>query len=135
MTTGEFIKKLRCGNNVYDKKMSQEELGAALIPPVNRAAVNKWETGMVENIKKTHIQQIAQMFGVPPCELMCFDIQFEPPHTSQTENLIEKIQKEFGNHAVLLLQQFNDLNKEGKQKALEIINDLVEHPKYTNQNK
>ena len=46
--------------------MSQEELGAALIPPVNRAAVNKWETGMVENIKKTHIQQIAQMFGVPP---------------------------------------------------------------------
>ena len=57
MTMGEYIKELRTGNNVYGKKWTQEELGAALNPPVNRAAVNKWETGLVENIKRKHIQQ------------------------------------------------------------------------------
>ena len=52
MTMGEYIKYLREGGNVYGKKWTQEELGQEFTPPVNRAAVNKWETNRVENIKK-----------------------------------------------------------------------------------
>ena len=130
---GEYIKKLRSGNNIYGRKWSQEELGAALNPPVNRAAVNKWETGLVENLKKTHIQQLAKMFGVKSCDLMCFDDQFDSAKISEEVKVIEQVQSLFGKDAVQVLQLFNDLNEDGKQKAIETISDLVEHPKYANQ--
>ena len=129
---GEYIKKLRTGDNIYGRKWSQEELGAALNPPVNRAAVNKWETGLVENIKKTHIQQLAKMFGVKSCDLMCFDDQIDSSKLSEEVKVIEQVQDLFGKDAVQLLQLFNELNELGKQKALEDITDLTEHPKYTN---
>ena len=132
MTMGEYIKKLRSGHNIYGRKWSQEELGAALNPPVNRAAVNKWETGLVENIKRTHIQQLAKMFGVTPTELMCFDDQVDSSKVSKEVKVIEQVQDLFGKDAVQLLQYFNELNEDGKQKVLEAIGDLVDHPKYTN---
>lgn len=131
MTMGEYIKELRTGNNVYGKKWTQEELGAALNPPVNRAAVNKWETGLVENLKKTHIQQLATMFGIKPCDLMCFDDQIDSSQIAEEVKIIEQIQKHFGKDAVQLLQYFNELNINGRQKALEDIGDLTELPKYT----
>ena len=132
MTMGEYIRKLRNGDNIYGRKWTQDELGSALNPPVNRAAVNKWETGMVENIKRTHIQQLANMFGITPSELMCFDDQIDSSKVSEEVKVIESVQGEFGKDAVQLLQYFNELNEDGKQKALETISDLADHPKYTN---
>lgn len=131
MTMGEYIKKLRTGNNTYGRKWSQEELGSALNPPVNRAAVNKWESGQVENLKRTHIQQLAKIFGVKPCELMCFDDQIDSSKISEEVKVIEQVQNVFGKDAVQLLQYFNELNDLGKQKALEDLDDLTELPKYT----
>ena len=127
---GEYIKKLRSGDNIYRRKWSQEELGAALNPPVNRAAVNKWENGTVENLKRTHILQLANMFGVTPSELMCFDDQFDSSKISEEVKVIEQVQKTFGTDAVQLLQLFEELSGTGKQKALEEISDLTDHPKY-----
>jgi transcriptional regulator with XRE-family HTH domain len=132
MTMGEYIKKLRSGDNIYRRKWSQEELGNALNPPVNRAAVNKWETGIVENIKRTHIQQLATLFGVTPTELMCFDDQIDSSKVSEEVKVIEQVQQLFGTDAVQLLQLFNELNEDGKQKAIKDLDDLVDHPKYTN---
>ena len=132
METGNLIKHLRTGHNIYGKKWTQAEIGAALNPPVNRAAVNKWETGMIKNIKKHHIQQLATMFGVTPTELMCFDDQIDSSKVSEEVKVIEAVQSLFGKDAVQLLQYFNELNEDGKKKALESISDLVDHPKYTN---
>lgn len=129
---GEYIRHLRTGHNVHGRKWSQEKLGAALNPPVNRAAVNKWETGMVENIKRTHLQQLAKLFGVKPCELMCFDDQIDSSQITKEVKVIEQIQDLFGKDAVQLLQYFNELNESGRQKALDAVSDLVDHPKYTN---
>ena len=67
-TMGQYIRELRTAEG-----LSQEELGKMLTPPVNRAAVNKWETGQVENIKRNHIQQLAKHFGISPAKLMCFE--------------------------------------------------------------
>lgn len=128
---GEYIKKLRSGQNVYGRKWSQEELGSALKPPVNRAAVNKWESGQVENIKRNHIQQLANLFGVTPCELMRFDDQIDSSKLSEEVKVIEAVQGAFGKDAVQVLQYFNELNEIGKQKALEDLEDLTELPKYT----
>lgn len=82
-------------------KLSQEELGEKLIPKVQKAAINKWEKGTVENIKRTHIQQMATIFDLSPCELMAFD---STPQSSAKE-------KE-------LLDIFQLLNKEGQEEVL-----------------
>ena len=132
MKTGNLIRHLRTGNNTYGKKWTQAEIGAMLNPPVNRAAVNKWETGMIKNIKKHYIQQLADIFGVTPTELMCFDEQIDSSALSDEVKVIESVQGQFGKDAVLLLQYFNELNEDGKQKALKDLPDLTEHPKYIN---
>ena len=132
MQTGDYIRFLRTGNNQFGKKMTQAELGAALNPPVNRAAINKWESGMIKTIKKVYIQQIADIFGVTPTEIMCFESKYDEMEISEEVKVIEQIQMTFGKDFVKILQHFNELNEEGKQKAIETIIDLTEHPKYTN---
>ena len=47
MTMGEYIKQLRT-----EREWSQDELGKKV--GVNRAAVQKWEKGSVENIKRNY---------------------------------------------------------------------------------
>lgn len=126
MTMGQMIKYYR-----EEIQLSQEELGQSLDPPVNRAAVNKWETGQVENIKRTHIQQLARKFGITPCELMCFDDKFDTPLLAEQVKTLELIQKHFGKDAVQLLQYFQELNAVGQSKALEDIDDLTQLSKYT----
>lgn len=85
MTMGTYIKQLK-----EEMGISQEELGKSLNPPVN-----KWETGQVENIKRTHIQQLAKKFGVSPCELMCFDDRFDSAKAAEETKAIELVQKHF----------------------------------------
>lgn len=131
MTMGEYIKKLRTGENKYGLKWSQEELGHSLNPPVNRCAINKWEKGRVENIKRTHIEQLSKLFGIQPSELMCFESRFDENQISEEVKTIEAVQNLFGKDAVQLLQHFMELNDIGKQKALEDLVDLTELSKYT----
>ena len=126
MTMGEMIKYHR-----EQMKLSQEELGKMLNPSVNRAAVNKWETGQVENLKRTHIQQLAKKFGISPCELMCFDDKFESPMLAEQVKALELIQKHFGKDAVHILQSIQKLNDLGREKALEDLDDLTQLSKYT----
>ena len=63
MKTSEKIKFLRTR-----KGMTQEELGNAI--GVKKAAVNKYETGRVVNIKRSTLQKLADVLGVPPAQLL-----------------------------------------------------------------
>ena len=126
MTTGEYISKLR-----KELNLTQEELGHKLVPPVNRGAVNKWEIGRVVNIKRTYIEQLANIFGVEPIDLMCFESKFDEEQISEEVKVVEQIQSVFGKDAVQLLQHFMELNELGKQKALTDISDLTQLSKYT----
>lgn len=125
MTMGNYIKYLR-----QNMGFTQEELGKKLDPPVNAAAVNKWETGKVENIKRSHIMQLSEIFGVRPSELMCFDEKYDSAVLSEEVKTIELVKKHFGTDVVKLLQYFQELNTQGKEKALDDLDDLKEHPKY-----
>ena len=131
MTMGEYIKTLRCGGNKYGRAYSQEELGKMLNPPVYRSAVNKWEMGLVVNIKRDYIEQLATIFGVEPTDLMCFESRFDEKQISEEVRLAEQITKYFGKDSVRLLQYFSELNDSGKRKALNNIVDLTEIPKYS----
>lgn len=131
MTTGEYITWCRMGNNKYGKEWSQEELGQMLNPPVNRSAINKWESGMIKNIKKSYIEQLAKIFGISPGSLMCFESMYDEGQISEEVATIESVQKLFGRKAVLLLQYFAELNDIGKEKLLNNAVDMTELSKYT----
>lgn len=61
---------------IRDKRLqlglTQEELGKMI--GVQRAAINKYETGTVENMKRSTIKQLSLIFEVDPKWLMAFDI-------------------------------------------------------------
>ena len=63
MNTSEKIKMLRT-----QKGLSQEELGK--IVGLQKAAINKYETGRVVNIKKSMLQKLADALDVSPADLL-----------------------------------------------------------------
>ena len=111
MTMGEYIKKLRT-----DRGWSQEELGKKV--GVNRAAVNKWETGTVENIKRTTIKRLSEVFGVTPCELMCWNDEPKP------EPVVLDPEEQ------RLVEQFKHLDDVDRQRLLERLSTMLEAEKY-----
>ncbi len=56
---GNQIKRLRT-----ERGMTQEELGELL--GVKKAAVQKWESGAVRNLKRDTIKKLSEIFGVSP---------------------------------------------------------------------
>lgn len=63
------------GNRIKDKRiekgLTMAELADAL--GIKASAVNKYEKGIVENIKRSTIQQMAKIFDCDPAWLMGFD--------------------------------------------------------------
>ena len=114
-TPGERIKELR-----LLAEMSQEELGNRV--GVQRAAINKYEKGTVENIPIKTIEKIAKVFDVSPAYIVGW--------TSQEANLsaevktIQGVKLFFGNESVELLESFNNLTPKGKKKVLQYVDDI-----------
>lgn len=74
MTTGEKIRRLRT-----ERGMTQEELGAEV--GVQKAAINKYETGIVVNLKRDVIRRLARALEVNPMWLMDDEEGWPPvPH-------------------------------------------------------
>lgn len=67
MNVGEYIRKLRT-----EAGYSQEQLGFLL--GVQRAAVQKWECGKVQNLKRETIKKLADIFEVSPSSFIDSDI-------------------------------------------------------------
>lgn len=60
------IKRLRIKNG-----MTQEELGNVI--GVQKSAIRKYESGAVQNIKRTSIKKMADCFGVSPSYLLGYE--------------------------------------------------------------
>ena len=72
---GNYIKYLRTSRN-----MTQEELGSII--GVKKAAVQKWESGMVQNLKRDTIKKLADYFEVSPASFI------DDPEPSNISNVI-----------------------------------------------
>ena len=118
---GERIKQLRKSLN-----MSQEELGSKI--GVKKSAVNKYETGDVENIPRQSIEIMCKLFSVSPSYLL--GIEDLEDSLAKEVKLIEQIQEFYGKEAVDLLQSFTQLNAAGKEKVISYCNDMTENQKY-----
>ena len=124
MTMGERIKYYRTKSD-----MTQEQLGELL--GVQKSAIRKYEKGEVENIKRSTIKRMSEIFDISPCFLMGWDDDYEKVTKLALEvKLIEQIQKQYGKQAVELLEQFIELNEVGKDKAIDTLIYLCMIDKY-----
>jgi len=118
---GERIKQLRKSLN-----MSQEELGSKI--GVKKSAINKYETGDVENIPRQSIEIMCKLFSVSPSYLLGIE-ELEDSLAKEVE-LLEQIQNTYGKQAIDLLESFTQLNEAGKQKVMAYCDDMTEIQKY-----
>lgn len=63
MCVGDLIRQKR-----QELNLSQEELGRMV--GVNRAAINKWESGRVKNLKRETIKKLSEIFNISPALLV-----------------------------------------------------------------
>lgn len=105
MTTGDRIRQLR-----IEHQMTQEELGAKV--GVQKAAIYKYENGLVVNLKRSVLEKLALVLDTTPTYLMGMEESEHNPSTLTPQQSA-------------LLVSFDQLNEEGQTKAVEYVEDLV----------
>lgn len=105
MTTGDRIRQLR-----IEHQMTQEELGAKV--GVQKAAIYKYENGLVVNLKRSVLEKLALVLDTTPTYLMGMEESERNPSTLTPQQSA-------------LLASFDQLNEEGQTKAVEYVEDLV----------
>lgn len=114
MKTSEIIKLLREKND-----LTQEELAQKL--GLKKAAINKYENGSVENIKKSIVQEMAKIFDVSPSYIMFGEVE--------DENKIKLEDREKS-----LLDDYRLLNTDGQKEANKRVKELTLIPFYKENN-
>lgn len=101
---GDKIKELR-----QKQGLTQEELGELI--GVKKAAINKYESGLVKNIKRNMQAKLAEALHTDPASLFYPDAASSGPSLPQDEEL--------------LLNRYRSLNKEGQSMAVKYIDFLL----------
>lgn len=113
MSVANSIKKLR-----LEKGLTQEELGELL--GVKKAAVQKYESGQVQNLKQGTIKRLCEIFEKSPSIFI-----FGETETMRFEvDLLEKMQMTYGKEVIALIEAFSNLDDEAKAKVIEYVSDM-----------
>lgn len=102
--------------------MSQEELGRRV--GVQRAAINKYEVGTVQNIPLKTIEQIATIFDVSPTYIVGWNGDESNPLSAEVK-IIQGVKNFFGNDSVELLESYTQLNSKGKKRVQQYMEDIA----------
>lgn len=116
ISPGTRIKELRMLSG-----MSQEELGRRV--GVQRAAINKYEVGTVQNIPLSTIEKIADIFEVSPQYIVGWN-EDNYSSLSMEVKIIHGIQRFYGKDAVELLEHYDQLTTKGKKRVLQYLDDI-----------
>ena len=114
---GQRIKELRLLSG-----MSQEELGKRV--GVQRAAINKYEKGTVENIPIKTIESMANIFEVSPNYIVGWD-ELSKTSLSTEVKIIQGVQRFYGSDTVELIETYTNLNITGKKRVIQYIEDIA----------
>lgn len=110
MTLGEKIRTLR-----HENGMSMEELAHLL--GVQRSAVNKYEKGIVVNLKRSTIASLARIFNVSPSYFLDDDFPIEiTDDERQLISLFRSATDEGRDAALTILRKSAELNAEKQLK-------------------
>lgn len=114
--TGDRIKELRLKNN-----LTQEELGNKL--GVKKAAINKYELGVVENIKRKTLLDLAEALNTSPNYLMGWEDSSSSDTLSLSSILSQQITTD--KRLDIFAQFYDQLDDTGKNTLIEIIQALT----------
>jgi transcriptional regulator with XRE-family HTH domain len=120
LTVGEKIKKYR-----LEKGMTQEELGKEL--GVGRAAVQKYESNQVQNLKSAHIKKLCYLFNKVPWD---FIFDGNTRHSEYGMSHTAALRSVFGEEAEDLFLPLAKLNKTGLDKVRDYIADIIKIEEY-----
>lgn len=101
--------------------MSQEELGKRV--GVQRAAINKYEKGTVENIPIKTIEKIARVFDVSPTYIVGWNGDEGNPLSAEVK-VLQGVMRFYGNEVVELLEVYTHLTPVGKRRILQYSHDM-----------
>lgn len=111
MNPGTRIKELRL---IAD--MSQEELGRRV--GVQRAAIQKYEKGSVENIPLKTIEKIARVFDVSPTYIVGWNGEANNPLAVEVR-IVQGVKTFFGMESLELLETYLALDDVGKKRLVQ----------------
>lgn len=96
--------------------MSQEDLGRRV--GLQRAAIQKYEKGTVENIPLKTIERIADVFDVSPTYIVGWNGNKNNPLAAETK-VVQGVGTFFGQDAVELLEVYTTVTTKGKKRLIE----------------
>lgn len=108
MDIGDKIKQLR-----EEKGMTLEELGNKV--GVGKSTVRKWETGMIENMRRDKIKKVADALNVTPDYLMGWTDEAPEPMKPQGDR-----EEALNEYAKLLFDHYQKASPE-IQKAVDLL--------------
>lgn len=125
----DILKQLRIANN-YTQQDIADILG------VTKAAISKYEKGL-RRLKPDYVEKLSKLFNVEPLFLLIGKTTEQI--NQETEDAIaenEQQEREYWESVLLtdtireMMSFMDKLNSDGKQKALERVEELTEIPKY-----
>lgn len=119
MSVGERIRRFR-----LEKGMTQDELGDIL--GVKKAAVQKWETGQVVNLKQSTILKLCEVFRRSP-SVFIFDHydDYVDLETMEIKSLRENIQALYGEDAMFVLENYIKLPPKRREFVTTLTEEFV----------
>lgn len=115
MTVGDKIKQLR-----KEKGLTQEELGDLL--GVKKAAVQKYESGQVQNLKQATIKKLCEVFNKYPYYFIFDDLDTTLEEQLRKEvPFVETIQKRYGEEVYHIFEVVIDLDADLLKKVVEYV--------------
>lgn len=114
MGSGDIIKNRR-----IELGLTQEELGERI--GVQKSAVAKYESGKVENLKRSIIEKLSEVLNLSPTQIMGFDEDEEILQEFTTfDDAVENFLKQ---NVVIGFNGF-DVNKLSEEQKVEYANEL-----------
>ena len=119
------------GQRINQKRLemglTMEELGKMV--GVGASAVNKWEKGNVENLKRSTIQKLADIFNCSPVWLMGYvDKDLTEEERLRNQIMFEMLDPDIDELG--LIDNFRGLNEEGQRRVKEYMTDIMSMDKY-----
>jgi transcriptional regulator with XRE-family HTH domain len=99
---------------------------------LSKAQISQYTNGVYE-AKQTALYKLAVALDVSEAWLMGYDVDMErliSQKCAEQTNIIELMQLHFGSEVTDLVQMFSQLNRKGKKKALDSIQDLNKITEY-----
>lgn len=112
-------------------KLRREELNLTIEQVANytnvgKSTVSKWESGLIENMKRDKICSLSQILKVSPLTFIYNELILEHYSIKKEDNNKENLSKEEN----ILIQKYRGLNEKGQLKIIETIEDLEEISRY-----